>query len=517
MVIYRKEGCGDPDPDKCLTTPPAGYVEVGRVAIGMTTFTDDNGGKGFTGGTRYSYRIQVAYPGPALGASAASNAVCAALPRQVPYITNVTVDKTGPGRDADGEITLRWTRPFGISPTLTGPFEYRLLRVTGLTANPTTQIARIPTSFTPGVADTVFVDKGLNTTANAYRYRIVVYYTLNGNLTVLDSTEAASSVRLAAQPAVRAISLSWQANVPWRNQSYRVFREIPGQPGVFNQIADNQTGPVYVDNGTDNFPGDGVQTLSLSPESTYCYRVQTVGSYGIPEVPGPLLNFSQVICAMPTDTTRPCPPVLALDPLKCEEYVAGPCEQPPFNNKLSWTYPAKSASGADCDPNIVKYNVYYKRYEEDETFTKIDSVTSPRPPATLYTHANLPSYAGCYYVTAVNKFGNESRPSNTVCKDNCPSFMLPNVFTPNNDGQNDTFQPMNCPRFVQSVTFTVYNRYGAKVFVHEGDPLITWGGVTTDGKDLPAGLYYYQAEVRFQRLSRNDELQSFKGWIQLLR
>ena len=76
---------------------------------------------------------------------------------------------------------------------------------------------------------------------------------------------------------------------------------------------------------------------------------------------------------------------------------------------------------------------------------------------------------------------------------------------------------MNCPRFVQSVRFVVYNRWGVKVFEHEGDPLITWAGVSSAGQALPSGTYYYEADVRFARLSRNDEAQTYKGWIQLLR
>ena len=48
-------------------------------------------------------------------------------------------------------------------------------------------------------------------------------------------------------------------------------------------------------------------------------------------------------------------------------------------------------------------------------------------------------------------------------------FGFPNFFTPNNDGKNDTFQPysfpfIKCPRFVNSLTFTVYNRWGKEVY-----------------------------------------------------
>ena len=104
-------------------------------------------------------------------------------------------------------------------------------RLTGLTGNPGTPVARIPTSLGTSIPDTVYTDRGLNTTANPYRYKIVVYYTAGGVLTPLDSTESASSVRLAAQGAVRSINLSWQFNVPWKNSSYRVFPRSAGPAG----------------------------------------------------------------------------------------------------------------------------------------------------------------------------------------------------------------------------------------------------------------------------------------------
>ena len=128
----------------------------------------------------------------------------------------------------------------------------------------------------------------------------------------------------------------------------------------------------------------------------------------------------------------------------------------------------------------------------------------------------LSTVAGCYYVTAVSQRGLESVPSNKVCVDACPGFMLPNVFTPNGDGKNDLFVPLRCPRFVESVAFVVYNRWGAKVYETTGATL-AWDGRSSDGVELPSGLYYYQASVRFAVLDRNAPPQILKGWVQILR
>ncbi|WP_373330918.1 gliding motility-associated C-terminal domain-containing protein [Salmonirosea aquatica] len=119
-------------------------------------------------------------------------------------------------------------------------------------------------------------------------------------------------------------------------------------------------------------------------------------------------------------------------------------------------------------------------------------------------------------MTAVNRYGNESAPSNLVCKDNCPQFALPNVFTPNGDGKNDTFKPLNCPTFIETVTFRVYNRWGVKVF-ETTDLDINWNGKTTGGQDAAAGQYYYEASVTFESVVRPGQPLILKGWIQLLR
>lgn len=80
--------------------------------------------------------------------------------------------------------------------------------------------------------------------------------------------------------------------------------------------------------------------------------------------------------------------------------------------------------------------------------------------------------------------------------------LVPNIFTPNNDGANDTY-------FVEGIDGTgnwdlvVYNRWGKQIFEAEAYDN-TW-----NGGDLKAGTYYYL-------LTAPDE--SFcKGWVQIVR
>ena len=530
IVIYRKEGCSNYQPSPCDPGLPAtlGYSEVGRVPVNTTSFLDTTS---LRRGVKYSYRLVAEFPRPGApinepgylnggGTSLPSAEFCLDLPLLIPVITNVTVDSTS---TTSGQVTVKWTRPIGLNPnTLVGPAQFRLFRAEGLNGTNFTLITTITTRLEPGRADTIFVDKNLNTTANAYRYKLEYFFTNNsGTLEKLDEAEPASSVRLTQGRAEsKIVRLEWTANVPWNNsnQRHRVYREIRGRPGTYNQIAEVAVQDprtfVYQDDGTDRFALDGTANVTLSADSTYCYRVETVGTYGNDRIkPAILLNFSQKICVAPIDTIKPCSPVLSLDTLDCSKIAPDAyCNQTTFTNNLSWTYPAKNAQGNDCDPNIVEYRIYYARFA-DENPARLVSVV---PPATTYAHSGLSSFAGCYYVTAVNRFGNESAPSNLVCKENCPQFVLPNVFTPNNDGKNDTFQPLNCPSFVENVTFRVFNRWGVKVF-ETTDANINWDGTSIGGQALPAGQYFYEASVTFQSVVRPGQPVTFKGWIQLLR
>ena len=520
MLIYRKEGCDNRQPQVCTTGILPGYIRVGQVPLTTSTFTDTTGVRR---GVSYSYRIVAQYPLPVGGESVVSTEVCLALPLLAPVLTNVTVDSTGPATGVRrGVITVRWTRPLGLNPADGGgPFEYRLFRAPGLTGTAFTQVTAIRTSLQP-VADTVFVDRGLDTEGQAYTYRLDFFVTNPaGQLVRQDATDPASSVRLTTTPASSRINLGWQAITPWSNdnQTHRVYRSRTGPNGPFNLIATVAVqGPAsytYADTGGDTYAQDGNTSGILSPDSSYCYRIETVGAYADPQIrskTGLLMNFSQIQCASPTDTTRPCPPSLTVDQLNCPALAPDAfCNQTSFANTLNWQYPVQ-LGGSTCDTRIASYNIYYARYDGD-SLRKIATVAAP---TTTFQHQSLSTVAGCYYVTAVNTKGTESLPSNKVCKDICPYFAVPNVFTPNGDGKNDVFQPLNCPRFVESIEFVVYNRWGAKVYQSVG-PVVSWNGTTQSGSPLPGGVYYYEATVRFAGLTRGGPVEATKGYVQLIR
>lgn len=66
---------------------------------------------------------------------------------------------------------------------------------------------------------------------------------------------------------------------------------------------------------------------------------------------------------------------------------------------------------------------------------------------------------------------------------------IPNAFTPNGDGANDSFQPIG--EAIESYDLTIYSRWGAVVY--QGNT--AWDG-RVNGLDAPSDVYVYQIVIR---------------------
>jgi gliding motility-associated-like protein len=97
--------------------------------------------------------------------------------------------------------------------------------------------------------------------------------------------------------------------------------------------------------------------------------------------------------------------------------------------------------------------------------------------------------------------------SSSVVFDDSLMAMVPNVFTPNNDGTNDCFRPEVAGWFENCFLLYVYNRWGELIFesFREGH---CWDGRTKGGNFAKEGTYFYVAKVR--------DLE-FKGYVQLVK
>lgn len=80
--------------------------------------------------------------------------------------------------------------------------------------------------------------------------------------------------------------------------------------------------------------------------------------------------------------------------------------------------------------------------------------------------------------------------------------IIPNVFTPNGDGHNDTFTILNIEHYPNS-SLEIYARWGRKIF-ESSNYRNEWNGA-----DQPDGSYFF--------IFRRNDGQEFKGSVTILR
>jgi gliding motility-associated-like protein len=132
--------------------------------------------------------------------------------------------------------------------------------------------------------------------------------------------------------------------------------------------------------------------------------------------------------------------------------------------------------------------------------------TSPTPLAS-------PEETTTYRVTAFLSSGCTASASVTVvvlspfCDE--PYLFFPNAFSPNGDGENDVLQLEG--RYLESVYWVIYNRFGQKIFEADS-PDDAWDG-SYEGKAQPNETYGY-----YLRVSCPDgQVLEKKGNVSLLR
>jgi len=86
-------------------------------------------------------------------------------------------------------------------------------------------------------------------------------------------------------------------------------------------------------------------------------------------------------------------------------------------------------------------------------------------------------------------------------------IFIPNSFTPNDDGDNDTFQPY--VNGANKYTITIFNRWGEIIFQKENG---VWDG-TLNGTKVQDGVYSYSILVN----DFKDKPFSYSGIITLLK
>lgn len=470
--IYRKISPSGWEPSSCETGVPdgIGFDKIRRVEGYLNNeFLDNNDQLGLQQGYEYCYRVVAVFEDGA--ESYASEEQCTELELGYPLITKVSVDST---HEDHGRIEINWEKFTNFNPELTpGPYVYLIYRATDLVASD-----KILIDSTLSINETTYIDDSLNTVDNIYSYSIEMYSNAPGDRQPLGTPQIASSPFLSIAPDDNKLHLKITKNTPWITDSILIYRQDYTASG-FQLIGKSLT--------------DSYLDLDLNNTEEYCYYVQTFGHYSEEILSDTLLNFSQKVFATPIDTIKPCAPSLTAESF-CDDYY----------NKIEWSVPD------ECLEDIYKYELYYSSTINGE---KKLIHTSLRDEEEEYLHYPPLSIAGCYSIKAIDHYRNESESTAKVCVDNCTYYKLPNVFTPNNDSQNDIYKP-GPYKFVEKVDMKIYNRWGNLVFQTE-DPDINWDGkYMENNKDLSVGVYYYVCDVYEYRLS-GVEVRVLTGFIHI--
>lgn len=202
---------------------------------------------------------------------------------------------------------------------------------------------------------------------------------------------------------------------------------------------------------------------------------------------------SQSPTASPTDTTTY---VLTVSNGQCKAY-----------DSVTVNIWKKPTANAGPDQAIVEGNAaqlsgtaggtdvsYY--WEPDYNITSTSILDPAVTPITDTTYT--------FYVVSNNGCGTAS---DNVFIRVYKKITIPNVFSPNNDGINDTWRIQKLETYPDAV-LSVFNRYGQLVYRNTGYAK-EWDG-RYNGNPLPVGTYYYVIDLK-------SGIPNFSGWVMVLR
>ena len=116
-----------------------------------------------------------------------------------------------------------------------------------------------------------------------------------------------------------------------------------------------------------------------------------------------------------------------------------------------------------------------------------------------------PTEGGIYSVEITD--ANGCNASTDIELEDCGFWQMPNVFTPDGDGVNDSFGPVIQGAGTEIVDFKIYNRWGN--LVH--DDKMPWDG-EVEGNPHPSDVLVY-----FLRIETKDGVEEVKGDVSLIR
>ena len=232
--------------------------------------------------------------------------------------------------------------------------------------------------------------------------------------------------------------------------TYQLFRATgPGKPFIEHEIITDVVGPTL--SYTDNV---------VSTDKQYLYKLYSLD-----------VCYNPVIASNITGNI-----VLQANSVALQAF-------------LSWT------PYTDYEAGVKSYHIYrITNIGEPALINVVDA------PDTAFTD-NLDFVSGsdiedeiCYYVVAeendwVSRGEKGFSQSNTTCISVTPKILMPNAFTPNDDGSNDIIKPV-LTFIPEKYVFQVFDRWGSRIF-ETRDPDEGWDGSVTGKGKASEGVYIY--------------------------
>ena len=108
------------------------------------------------------------------------------------------------------------------------------------------------------------------------------------------------------------------------------------------------------------------------------------------------------------------------------------------------------------------------------------------------------SYPVMLVVNAGNNCSDTVLASVIIDDSSIDGLLIPNAFTPNNDGQNDYFE-IKSETLCEMINIKIFSRWGQQIFESENRNF-KWDG-KHNGADVPDGVYYYIFKGRIKKLT----------------
>ena len=114
-------------------------------------------------------------------------------------------------------------------------------------------------------------------------------------------------------------------------------------------------------------------------------------------------------------------------------------------------------------------------------------------------------------LTVTNRDGATKNSMHTLNVFKPGKLLIPNIFTPNGDGSNDTFDISSGSKGMRFRNIEIRNSRGITVFQSDGS--VMWEGLENHGNVCPSGTYQYFISA----IDRNQEIHKKMGNVVLIR